>query len=144
MKLAPILITYVAGVTLSAAGLTATAQSVSSAQDGIYTAPQARRGELLYKEHCENCHGADLAGTPFAPSIGGADFAGRWRTRTAGELFELMRNTMPMNSPGGLSAQQNGDLLAFLLMKANFPAGKSELAAPSDALNQITLGPVTR
>jgi S-disulfanyl-L-cysteine oxidoreductase SoxD len=141
MKLATKFAACMAGLALWSAG-TATAQSAATAVDGIYTDAQAGRGEALYREHCENCHGADLAGTPYAPAIGGADFARRWGMRTAGELFELMRNTMPLNSPGGLSAQQNADLLAFLLMKGKFPAGKTELPARAEALNQMKLGPL--
>jgi S-disulfanyl-L-cysteine oxidoreductase SoxD len=140
MKLAAVFATSLAaGLALWHTALPVTAQSVRSAADGVYTEAQAGRGEALYREHCENCHGAELAGTEFAPAIGGGDFTARWRTRTAGELFDLVRTTMPLSSPGGLSAQQNADLLAFLLRQGRFPSGKTELPARSEVLNQIRL-----
>ena len=56
-------------------------------------------------------------------------------------LFEYMRSAMPLNSPGGLSVQQNADILAFLLRTDGLPAGKSDLTPQPEALKSITLKP---
>jgi mono/diheme cytochrome c family protein len=96
--------------------------------DGEYSDAQAARGEELYGKYCRSCHGAQLAGTEFAPGITGAEFKARWQARSASELFDVVHTTMPLNSPGGLSALQGADLTAFILKKAGFAAGRSDFA----------------
>ena len=71
----------------------------------------------------------DLSGGDLAPALAGPGFVARWGTRSLGELVDYMRSVMPLNSPGGLSAQQNADLLAFMLRRANYPPGAKELPA---------------
>ena len=48
-----------------------------------------------------------------------------------------MRTSMPQDNPGGLSRQQNTDILAYILSANTFPAGISELARETEVLNQI-------
>jgi hypothetical protein len=48
-----------------------------------------------------------------------------------------MRVSMPQNSPGSLSRQQNADILAFMLSKANVPPGKTELPTQTEVLKTI-------
>ena len=100
----------------------------------IFSANQAQRGATLFAEHCAPCHGVNLTGTDFGPGLSGADLTARWRNRSVGDLFTLIQTTMPLNSPGGLSAQQNADIVAFLLQRAGFPAGGSELRGEPTAL----------
>ena len=111
-----------------------------SAADGIYTEAQAKRGAALYAEHCAACHGVALTGTDFAPGLTGAELRSRWRYRSLGDLFSLMQSTMPVNSPGGLTAQQNGDILAFILQRAEFPSGAKELSGRGDVLDAFGIG----
>ena len=106
---------------------------------GVYTETQASRGETLYADNCSYCHLNDLSGGELAPALTGAMFVGRWSERNLGELFDYMRVAMPLNSPGGLSATQNADLLAFLLYRTGYPAGTGELPANSDGLATISL-----
>ena len=47
---------------------------------------QAKRGEEAYKTHCSECHGGDLMGDGFAPSLAGADFQGNWNDLSVGDL----------------------------------------------------------
>src|ERR1700704_4912398 len=68
-----------------------------------YTALQAGRGAPLFAQHCAPCHGTNLQGTDFGPGLAGAQLLERWKDRTLGELLTLMRTTMPLTSPGGLS-----------------------------------------
>ena len=104
---------------------------------GLYSPAQAQRGAALYGEHCAPCHGTNLAGTDFGPGVTAPDLQARWKGRTVGDLFALMRSTMPFNSPGGLSAQQNADILAFLLQHASIPPGAADLPADQAALSTI-------
>jgi len=48
---------------------------------------------------------------------------------------------MPLNSPDGLTRQQNADILAFILQEAKFPAGSGELPSQPDLLQQIQFVP---
>lgn len=115
------------------------AEVMQSSADGIYTEAQAKRGAPLYTEHCSPCHGGDLGGTDFGPSLGAAELRSRWKYRTLGELFSLMQSTMPVFSPGGLSAQQNADILAYILQRNKFPAGTQELSSRVDVLNALQM-----
>ncbi|MGE3579412.1 MAG: c-type cytochrome [Vicinamibacterales bacterium] len=108
---------------------------------GVYTDAQAGRGEALYADNCSYCHLVDLTGGELAPPLTGAPFVTKWTTRPLSDVFDYMRVSMPLNSPGGLSAQQNADLLAFLLKRAGLPAGPAELPAQSTALKAVTAAP---
>ncbi|MEQ1895836.1 MAG: family 16 glycoside hydrolase [Vicinamibacterales bacterium] len=94
-----------------------------------FTSRQASRGAPLYAAHCAQCHGVNLEGTDFAPGLQAPELLSRWKHRTVPELLKLMQATMPLTSPGGLSAQQNADILAYMLQRAKVPAGASELPA---------------
>ena len=95
-------------------------QPETTMRDGVYSERQALRGAALYADYCRSCHGAQLTGTEFGPGITGAEFNARWQARSARELFEVIRATMPLNSPGGLGDQQNAELVAFILKRAGF------------------------
>lgn len=113
------------------------AQQVQSPSDNIYTQKQASRGEKTYNQYCVACHGTDLLGTDFGPGVDGNALMARWNQRTLMEFYELIRTTMPVNSPGGLSPKQYVDLVAFLLQEAGFPSGQIELSQNTDQLAQI-------
>lgn len=116
---------------------TVVAQQVKSQWDGIYSEAQATRGQALYVENCVICHASTLAGTDAAPALTGAGFIGKWHNRPLDELFEFMQTAMPVQSPGGLSRQQNADILAYMLRSGEFPSGQTELTADRGLLRQI-------
>ena len=99
--------------------------------DGVFTDEQANRGKALYSENCASCHGSELTGGEMAPPLSGGEFMAGWDGLTIGDLFERIRISMPQNSPGSLSGQQNSDILAFMFSANKFPAGSAEL--PKDA-----------
>lgn len=69
-----------------------------------------KRGEAAYREHCAQCHGADRAGTPAAPSllnIGGQIGAPQFR-----RIVTYGNGRMPPLPH--VTDQQAGDILAFL------------------------------
>jgi len=105
---------------VQAAGAQDTSKSV---WDGIYTQAQADRGKQLYSDACASCHGPELTGGEMAPPLVGGDFQSDWNGLSVGDLFERMRISMPQNAPGSLSAQQNADVLAFMLSQNKFPVG---------------------
>ena len=105
--------------------------------DGIYTEEQATRGKTLYASECSSCHGAELTGGEMAPGLAGGEFISGWDGLTVGDLFERIRISMPQNSPGSLSGQQNADILAFVFSVNKFPKGTSELPKEAGILKQI-------
>jgi S-disulfanyl-L-cysteine oxidoreductase SoxD len=105
--------------------------------DGIYTDEQATRGKALYSSECASCHGAELTGGEMAPGLAGGEFISGWDGLTVGDLFERIRVSMPQNSPGSLSGQQNADILAFVFSVNKFPTGTSELPKEAGILKQI-------
>jgi mono/diheme cytochrome c family protein len=103
------------------------AAQVKSSWDAIYSDAQASRGQALYVENCAICHAGSLAGTDAAPALTGPAFTGKWHNKPLDDLFEFMQTAMPVQSPGGLSRQQNADILAYMLRWAKFPSGQTEL-----------------
>jgi mono/diheme cytochrome c family protein len=114
------------------------AQQTKTQWDGVYTDAQAKRGDALYSDQCASCHGPELTGGEMAPALTGGDFNSDWDGLALGQLLDRMKTTMPQNSPGSLSRQQNADILAFVLWKASAPAGSTELPSQTELLNQIT------
>lgn len=108
-----------------------------SVWDGVYTEEQAKRGDEVYKKECAACHGAELTGGESAPPLTGGAFQANWNGLTLGDLFDRIRKTMPQSKPGGLTRQQDSDVLAFMLSVNKFPAGKTELYRQSEMLKEI-------
>lgn len=107
--------------------------------DGVFTKEQARRGELLYAQHCSSCHGPDLAGNDEAAPLTGSAFLANWDGLTVGDLTERVRVTMPPNSPGKLSRQKIADMLSYMLSFNSFPAGKTELDPKAEQQKQVRI-----
>ena len=113
------------------------AQSERSVWDGVYTAEQSKRGEMLYANNCASCHGSALGGGESAPPLAGGEFFANWNGLTLGDLFERIRVSMPADRPGKLSREQNAAVLAFMLNVNQFPSGKTELEHQPEVLKQI-------
>lgn len=112
-------------------------QTTSSVWDGVYTEAQANRGKDLYSSECASCHGPELTGGEMAPPLAGGEFVSGWDGLTVGDLFERIRISMPQNSPGSLSGQQDADILAFMFSANKFPTGNAELPREAGILKQI-------
>ncbi len=110
-----------------------------SVWDGVFTDEQAGRGEAAYRQECASCHGAELEGGDMTPPLVGGGFTSNWNDLTLGDLFERIRLTMPLDSPGKLPRQQNVDVIAFMLKANGWPAGKTELGGDLGALKRVTI-----
>jgi len=88
-------------------------------------AQDATRGGTLYKQQCASCHGDGFEGRS-GPSLAGGDFRSRWPTS---DLIDKIRNTMPQDSPGKLSAGQASVLAAYIQQAGKVAAN----AAPATA-----------
>ncbi len=109
-----------------------------SVDDGVYTAAQAARGQVLYDDQCAACHGPIRAFVPeMAALLGDHTFRANWRGRSLAELFGLIQETMPQDAPGSLSSQQSAEIVAYILSGNRKPAGDTPLADDPDQLDGI-------
>ena len=118
----------------------ANAAEPNTVASGAYNAIQAARGNAVYTQHCEACHGVAMKGAD-APPLTGVDFRAAWIGATVGDMFERIRNTMPATDPKSLSAQQYADLIAAILAANGYPAGAAELPAAIEQLRQRRIPP---
>jgi alcohol dehydrogenase (cytochrome c) len=115
------------------------AQGAKSANDGIFTDAQARRGDSLYKENCATCHGDNLEGSGPMPALAGKDFLANWQGKTVGDLFDKTATTMPATAPGSLTPAQAADIISYLLASSRFKSGSVELVPKVEALQQVKI-----
>src|SRR6202140_5851198 len=80
-----------------------------------YTAEQAAAARAAYQTNCAVCHAADMAGRNEAAQLAGSNFFSQWGERTAGELINFIRSTMPPGAGGSLPDQTYINLAAFVL-----------------------------
>jgi cytochrome c5 len=105
--------------------------SMPSTMTGVYTAPQASRGEETYMGVCVSCHPAGTYKT--------AAFRDAWRGRLLSELYDQVREKMPKNDPASLTALEYAQVVAYILKINGAPAGDTELPADSEALKKIRI-----
>ena len=108
-----------------------------SVWDGVYTLDQAKRGALK-SGLCTSCHGDGFVGGG-SVELAGPEFLSRWEGRTVGDLFDLMRLTMPDDDPGSLPKEQYADLVAYILAVNKFPTGSTEIGTSIEPLKQIRI-----
>ena len=116
---------------MSETGVNAKAGTPVSSLTGVYSQQQARKGAETYRQYCGMCH------TPAVHS--GEAFRSSWHGRSAAELFEYLRTTMPNDNPGKLSRGQYTDIVAYLLQLNGMPSGPRPLSAEARQLEQIRL-----
>ena len=115
------------------------APGTRSVWDSVFTAEQAKRGEMIYGQICSRCHTATLIGANDSPPLVGRPFVGNWTGFTVGDLHEKVFTTMPSDSVGTLSRQRVSDVLSYVFSFNGFPAGKTELPLNADSLKQIRI-----
>jgi cytochrome c len=131
-----------AGVALIAATLSAAQDGTKrSVWDGVYTEAQAMRGERDYGRSCERCHGVDLTGdaTTEVPALQSAPFVEQWQGKTAKDLFDLIKRSMPADQPDSLTTRAYVDIVAYLMSANHFPSGSQELSREPGDLQQIRI-----
>jgi S-disulfanyl-L-cysteine oxidoreductase SoxD len=122
-----------------------TPSATRSIRDGVFTAEQARRGQVAYTGPCDRCHGYKLDGASDdpdmlpAPPVAGAKFLRKWSGRTLASLFEYLRTTMPANNPGYLSDAEVADIVAYMLSVSGMPAGDDALRPERGALASVVI-----
>jgi S-disulfanyl-L-cysteine oxidoreductase SoxD len=88
-------------------------------------------GEQWFKAACLECHASGNLTNP--------DFRLAWRGKSAFELFERIRSTMPQNKPGTLSQGTYASIVAYLMKVNGLAVGTRRLTSDSTALASIRL-----
>jgi mono/diheme cytochrome c family protein len=120
--------------------LTVHAGQARTAQEGVYTDAQAKRGQDLFTGRCVSCHGRELQGLEGPPLTGG-EFLKVWAPKPLSDLVTKIQNTMPDDNPGTLTRPEAADLVSYILQAGKFPPGRTELATTDEALKQVLLAP---
>ena len=111
--------------------------AAKSVWDGVYSDAQAARGKALSEAQCAYCHQSDLRGQGFAPALVEDVFASRWQDGNLGELFTIVKATMPQDKPASLTDDEYVAIVAFLLQANRYPAGQQDLRADPAALKEV-------
>lgn len=91
---------------------------------------QADVGGQWFRSVCVECHANNLSDT---------DFRAKWGGRSAYELFDRMRNSMPDSDPGSLTPETYAALTAYLLRLNGMPIGTTMITTDSSTLAGIKL-----
>lgn len=89
------------------------------------------QGEVVFQDECSRCH---------VPVEMDARLRARWVGRTGGELYNLIRTTMPAETPGSLTNDQYMDVTAFILSAGNVPIPGGQLSSAELEALPITPG----
>jgi mono/diheme cytochrome c family protein len=125
-------------LTMALAVYAQSTRPANPAGHAFYSAEQAERGKTLYGQNCSTCHlptlkgncsGETVApnaryvctGAGNAPPLMGDAFMQRWYS--VGDLYARVRWSMPAGNVGGLSANDNLAVVAYLLQANGLPAG---------------------
>lgn len=112
--------------------------NVRSVWSGVYTTSQAERGRATFQASCAMCHSADLSGRGAAiPALRGDVFTVERQGGSVGDLYELIRTTMPPGRAASLTPEAYADIVAYLLSANAYPAGTSELPTHAESLHGI-------
>jgi len=110
---------------------------------GVYTQQQSETGHELYDHDCASCHGTQLQGGQVGRALVGDAFRQNWYGQRLSELMGRIRTTMPLGN-ANLDPEQVAKVVAYLLERNGFPAGKRELASGSESVQQILIEPDVR
>jgi mono/diheme cytochrome c family protein len=102
-----------------------------SVWQGAYAEEQASRGSNEHSTNCTSCHGTE--------KYTADAWAQNWVGRTVFDLYDQLRTTMPDDNPGGLSAQQYKDIVAYILKLNGLPAGTDSLPDDAEAMRLIKI-----
>ncbi len=122
-----------AAVLLLAATLAtpARAQDTAPLDSAAAAAKQVELGEQWFRAACFECHATG--------GLSNADFRLKWSGRSAFELVEAIRSTMPESAPGSLTQGTYIAVVAYLIRTNGMPVGTNALPADSAGLTTIKL-----
>jgi mono/diheme cytochrome c family protein len=127
-RLAPVL--AIALMLTAAHATTARAQDPAPS-DPMAAAKQVELGEQWFRAACFECHATG--------GLYNADFRLKWNGRSAFDLVESIRSTMPESAPGSLTQGTYVAVVAYLIRTNGMPVATSALPADSAGLATIKL-----
>jgi quinoprotein glucose dehydrogenase len=108
--------------------------------DGVYTVAQAERGRPRFQASCIRCHNAELIGSERGPALKGNTFWSKYENDSLASLYTLIRDTMPRDGGAAVVSDEiKVDILAYILMRNDVPAGQEELKLNTAALENIKI-----
>jgi hypothetical protein len=110
---------------------TATSVPERTLTSGVFSEQQASRGEGVYKTACQSCHAKS--------EYTGDKFKVAWVTKTAFDVFDVIRSQMPEDNPGSLERQEYVDVVAYIFSLNAYPTGSAELPAEDAVLKKIRI-----
>lgn len=105
------------------------ADTLASVLDGVFTEEQATKGETVFVETCADCHYTE----DFTDDL----FLRAWVGLPIRSLFRRMRQTMPEDAPGMLTAEEYAQVTAYILQLNEYPTGSTPLPGDPEALRGI-------
>lgn len=114
-----------------ALALPASAQDPAPPDLAAAAAKQIELGEQWFRAACFECHANG--------NLANADFRLKWNSRSAFDLVESIRSTMPESAPGSLTQGTYIAVVAYLIRTNGMPVGTSALPADSAGLATIKL-----
>lgn len=98
---------------------------------GVFSEAQATRGSGVYRTACESCHAKS--------EYTGDKFKVAWVSKTAFDIFDVIRSQMPEDNPGSLERQEYLDVVAYIFSLNAYPTGSGELPSDDDGLKQVRI-----
>ncbi len=122
-----------AGLLIACAARDLSAQQPAASSDSVAAAAarQLDVGEQWFRSACLECHAVR--------GLDDADFRLKWSGRSAYDLFERIRSTMPESKPGSLTLGTYAAIMAYLMKLNGMPAGTRRVSSDSTALTTIRL-----
>jgi len=99
-----------------------------------FTSEQVDRGQVIYSETCQICHGNRLSNGQFGTPLRGSFFRNNWAGKTLGELTSQVWEKMPPDNVQSLSWEQVTDVVSFILSHNNLEPGASAMPTDTDSL----------
>ena len=100
-------------------------------KSGVYSREQALRGQDVFLATCKTCHTTEFHTT--------TAFTTKWNGKALSELLQYLRDQMPKNEPGTLTADEYSDVLAYMLRLNRMPAGNADLPADASEVKSIRI-----
>src|SRR5262245_25505733 len=85
--------------------------------DGVFSDPQASRGQDTYNSACASCHGVAFEGIS-APELTGNRLMDRWREGMLDGIYGFIRQRMPLGrtpNSNTISDKEYLDVVTFIL-----------------------------
>lgn len=109
----------------------ATADSLTPAAIGVFTAEQAAKGKDVYLTNCVSCH------TPADHTGGGfwSDLVGK----RVSKFYKYLRENMPQDNAGAISDDDYASVVAYILQLNGLPPGATPLSTDTLKLSKIRI-----